>query len=284
MAIQWFPGHMNKARREVKERMSKVDMVIEVLDARLPLSSMNPLIKTLRGPRPVLKILNKADLADQEITDAWQHYFSQEQNTTVMILSTENRQTALKKLPLLCQKLLPLRTGADKPMRAMILGVPNVGKSTLINLLLQRKIAKVADTPGVTQAQQRVESPHGMVLYDTPGLMWPKIEEETAGLKLALSGAIGVNAYDVEEVAYYALEQIATSYPDCLKARYGLTQLDQNTVSLFEAIASTRGALSKGGRIDYVRTAEMIIQDFRSGGMGKISLEAPDPLTHNENF
>ena len=276
MAIQWFPGHMNKARREVKERMAKVDMVIEVLDARLPLSSMNPLVKTLRGPRPVLKILNKADLADEKVTSAWQHYFSQEQNTIVLVLSTENRQTALKKVPLLCQKLLPLRTGRDKPIRAMILGVPNVGKSTLINLLLQRKIAKVADTPGVTQAQQRVESPHGMVLYDTPGLMWPKIEDETAGLRLALSGAIGINAYDVEEVAYYALEKIAQSYPNYLKIRYGLAQLDQDTKSLFENIAKTRGVLSKGGRIDYVRASEMIIHDFRTGGMGKISLEAPD--------
>lgn len=276
MAIQWFPGHMNKARREVKERMAKVDMVIEVLDARLPLSSTNPLIKTLRGPRPVLKILNKADLADDAVTDQWKRYFSQDLNTTVLVLSKENRQSALKKLPSLCQKLLPLRTGIDKPMRAMILGVPNVGKSTLINLLLQRKIAKVADTPGVTQAQQRVELDFGMVLYDTPGLMWPKIEDENAGWRLALSGAIGVNAYDVEEVAFYALEVLSHHYPAYLRERYGLVQLDSDISFLFDSIAKARGTVLKGGRIDYGRAAEMIVQDFRGGEIGKVSLEAPD--------
>lgn len=276
MAIQWFPGHMNKARREVKERMSRVDMVIEVLDARLPLSSINPMVAQLRSSRPALKILNKADLADDQVTQAWVKYFMQQVNTQVLVLATGNKVNELKQFSQVCQALVPNRTGVDKPVRAMILGVPNVGKSTLLNLLLQRKIAKVADTPGVTKSQQRVELSSGMVLYDTPGLMWPKIEDATSGFRLALSGAIGVNAYDIEEVAWFALETLRIRYPEYLMARYDLTQLNEETQSLLEQIGRQRGAVLGGNRVDYVRTSEMIVHDFRQGHIGKISLETPD--------
>lgn len=278
MTIQWFPGHMNKARREVKERMAKVDMVIEVLDARLPLSSVNPLVKQLRGVKPALKILNKADLSDNAVTKMWKDYFVAEKNTDVLVLAWESHQEALSRLPKIAQALVPHRTGVDKPIRAMILGVPNVGKSTLLNVLLQRKIARVADTPGVTKSQQRVELSSGMILYDTPGLMWPKIENELSGLRLALSGAIGVNAYYIEEVAAFALEVVKVRYPSSLLARYELSQreVEEDIGLLFESIARKRGALLPKNRIDYVRTAELIVQDFRQGYLGKISLETPN--------
>lgn len=278
MTIQWFPGHMNKARREVKERMAKVDMVIEVLDARLPLSSVNPLVKQLRGTKPALKILNKADLSDNAVTKMWKDYFVAEKNTDVLVLAWENQQDALSRLPKIAQALVPNRTGVDKPVRAMILGVPNVGKSTLMNVLLQRKIAKVADTPGVTKSQQRVELSSGMILYDTPGLMWPKIENELSGLRLALSGAIGVNAYDIEEVAAFALEVLKVRYPASLLARYELShaEVEEDIGLLFESIARKRGALLPKNRIDYIRTAELIVQDFRQGYLGKVSLETPN--------
>ena len=275
MAIQWFPGHMNKARREIKERMSRVDMVIEVLDARLPFSSINPMVEQLRACNPALKILNKADLADDQITQAWVQYFAQQVNTKVVVLSSQNKLSEVKRLQHICQALVPHRVGADKPIRAMILGVPNVGKSTLLNIILQRKIAKVADTPGVTKSQQRVELASGMVLYDTPGLMWPKIENEASGFRLALSGAIGINAYDIEEVAWFALETLRSHYPNLLRQRYDLSELDQDTQLLLENIGRQRGAVLAGNKIDYIRTAEMIVHDFRQGHIGKISLEAP---------
>lgn len=276
MTIQWFPGHMNKARREIKDRMGKVDMVIEVLDARLPFSSMNPLVGQLRLHRPALKILNKADLADAAATEVWTRYFLQEKDTQVLILSAQNKTHEVKHIIRICEQLVPHRTGVDKPVRAMILGVPNVGKSTLLNLLLQRKIAKVADTPGVTRAQQRVELASGMILYDTPGLMWPKIENEASGFCLALSGAIGVNAYNIEEVAYFALDILRCRYPQCLLARYGLNELSSDSETLLAQIARQRGAISGGNRVDYVRAAEMLVNDFRQGLLGKITLEMPD--------
>jgi ribosome biogenesis GTPase A len=278
MAIQWFPGHMNKARREVKERMSKVDMVIEVLDARLPLSSVNPMVEQLRASRPALKILNKADLADDQLTQAWVKYFLQQVNTKVLVLSSQNKIHEVKRLISMCQTLVPHRVGVDKPVRAMILGVPNVGKSTLLNLLLQRKIAKVADTPGVTKSQQRVELASGMILYDTPGLMWPKIQNEASGFRLALSGAIGVNAYDIEEVAWFALETLRVHYPTFLLNRYALSELHPDTQLLFEQIARQRSAYLAKNKIDYIRAAEIIVHDFRQGHLGKITLETPNDL------
>lgn len=278
MPIQWFPGHMNKARRDVKERMSTVDMVIEVLDARLPFSSINPMVAQLRSSRPVLKILNKADLADDQVTHAWVKYFLLQPNTHVLVLNLQNKTSEALRLIQLCQTLVPNRTGVDKPVRAMILGVPNVGKSTLLNILLQRKIAKVADTPGVTKVQQRVELSSGMILYDTPGLMWPKIEDEAAGFRLALSGAIGVKAYDIEEIAWFALETLKARYPAYLMARYHLDILS-DIQTLFEQIGRQRGAVLAGSKVDYIRTSDMIVHDFRHGILGKISLETPDDIT-----
>lgn len=278
MAIQWFPGHMNKAKKQVAETMAKVDVVIEMLDARLPMSSCNPLVKQLRQhrQRPSLKLLNKSDLADPQVTQAWVRTLQQEPGVKVLTAGSEDKAERARRLVEGCRQLAPHRTGQEKPLRAMILGVPNVGKSTLLNILLQRKIAEVADRPGVTKNQQRVELAGGMIVVDTPGLMWPKIAHEAAGFRLALSGAIGVNAYDEEEVAWFALDYLRQRYPQALLQRYKLKQLPDEDEALLAAIAVARGCRLPGGVLDTRQAAEKLLVDFRSGQLGRISLETPD--------
>lgn len=277
MAIQWFPGHMNKARKQVAETMAKVDIVIEVLDCRAPRISSNPLIAELRAhrQRPSLKILNKSDLADPNVTAHWVTHFRNEPGTAVLTLDEAGKLRDCNKVTALCRELVPHRTGGVKPVRAMILGVPNVGKSTLINALAKRKLAKVADTPGVTQSQQRIELPDGTILVDTPGLMWPKIISPNDGIKLALSGAIGRNAYDAEEVAWYALGWLARYYPDTIAVRYKLPDMSAHGDVLFEQAARALGCVQSGNRIDAQKAAERILTDFRGGVLGRVTLERP---------
>ncbi|MGL4602716.1 MAG: ribosome biogenesis GTPase YlqF [Iodobacter sp.] len=278
MAIQWFPGHMNTARKQVAETMAKVDLVIEVVDARLPLSSSNPMIEPMRRlrQRPALKVLNKADLADPRLNRIWLDWFKAQPGTEALLLGEDNKLQGSKLIPLLCQQLAPHRDGDEKPLRAMIVGIPNVGKSTLINHLAKRKIAKVADTPGVTKMQQRVETLAGMILYDTPGLMWPKVQNEDSGYRLAMSGSIGRNAYDEVDVALYAIETLIERYPQLLLDRYKLKDLLGDAEPLFELIGKKRGAMLSGGRIDTQKTADMILTEFRGGTLGRITLETPD--------
>ncbi|GLR12316.1 ribosome biogenesis GTPase YlqF [Chitinimonas viridis] len=277
MAIQWFPGHMNKAKKQIAETMAKVDMVIEVLDARLPRITTNPLIHELRvhRQRPSLKILNKADLADPKVTAAWVQHFKQEANTAVLTMDEAGKLRDTAKVLAACRQLVPHRTGGEKPVRAMILGVPNVGKSTLINALAKRKLAKVADTPGVTQSQQRIELPDGTILVDTPGMMWPKIASNNDGYKLALSGTIGRNAFDAEEVAWYAMGWLALHYPEVIRGRYKLPDLAAPGDVLFEQAARALGCVQSGNRIDAQKAAERILTDFRAATLGRISLERP---------
>lgn len=281
MAIQWFPGHMNKAKKQIADTMAKVDMVIEVLDARLPQITTNPLIHELRvhRQRPSLKVLNKADLADPKVTAAWVQFFKQEANTAVITLEEATKARDMGKLLKLCRELVPHRTGGEKPVRAMILGVPNVGKSTLINHLAKRKLAKVADTPGVTQSQQRIELPDSTILVDTPGMMWPKIASNNHGYKLALSGTIGRNAFDAVDVAWYAMGWLALHAPSTIATRYKLKDLSQPGDVLFEQAGRAMGYILPGNRLDEQKTAERILTDFRAATLGRISLERPnDPL------
>lgn len=278
MAIQWFPGHMNKAKKQIADTMAKVDMVIEVLDARLPRITTNPLIHELRvhRQRPSLKILNKADLADPNVTAQWVQYFRQEEATAVLTLDEAGKLRDASKVLALCRQLVPHRTGGEKPVRAMILGVPNVGKSTLINALAKRKLAKVADTPGVTQSQQRIELPDSTILVDTPGMMWPKIMSNNDGYKLALSGTIGRNAFDAVDVAWYAMGWFALHYPDIIRTRYRLPDITAPGDELFELAGRTMGYVLPGNRIDGQKTAERILTDFRAAVLGRISLERPN--------
>ncbi|XZG70500.1 ribosome biogenesis GTPase YlqF [Chitinibacteraceae bacterium HSL-7] len=280
MAIQWFPGHMNAARKQVAETMAKVDMVVEIVDARCPWSSTNPMIEALRWARqrPALKILNKADLADPVQNQKWLAWFKAQPNTSAVLMGSENKSSQVKKLPQYCRAVVPHRTGMEKPLRVMIMGVPNVGKSTLVNALMGRKVANVADTPGVTKSQQRVETVGGAIFYDTPGLMWPKIEVEASGYRLALSGSIGRNAYNEEDVALYAIETLAERYPALLQTRFKLPSLDLPSEQLLELIGRKRGAMMGGGVVDMQKAAEIVLTDFRNGTIGRISLENPSDV------
>ncbi len=281
MAIQWFPGHMHAARKQVAETMAKVDMVIEIVDARLPWSSSNPMIESLRlaRQRPALKILNKQDLADPALSRVWLDWFKSKPGVDAILMGEDNKSEAARRLPALCRKLVPHRTGEIKPVRALILGIPNVGKSTLMNHLARRRVANVADTPGVTKSQQRIELLDGTIIYDTPGLMWPKVHDENSGYRLAMAGSIGTNAYDQVDVAWFAIETLRERYPQALLDRYGLKEYTGETEDIFAAIARRRGAVLSGGRIDEQKAAEMILTEFRGGLLGRITLETPDDIT-----
>ena len=277
MSIQWFPGHMNAARKKAAESMEKVDLVIEVLDARLPQASSNPMIASLRQARqrPCLKILNKSDLADPAATKAWLAYLSAQPKVSAVALSCR-KPAEVAKLPALLLKLAPHRGTALKPLRMMIMGIPNVGKSTLMNALLKKRVAKVGDEPAVTKTQQRLLLGNNMVLIDTPGLMWPKIDHPSDGLMLAASHAIGINAVIEEEVASFLAEQLLRHYPQLLIKRYGSLPAIVDGPGLIETIALARGYRLKGGNLDLEKAAHALLQDYRSGALGRISLETPE--------
>ena len=276
MSIQWFPGHMNAARKKAAESMEKTDLVIEVLDARLPQASCNPMIEELRKfrQRPCLKILNKSDLADPAATQAWLAYYNAQKGVHAVALSCK-KPADVAKVPGLAMKLAPHRGTALKPLRLMIMGIPNVGKSTLMNALLKKRVAAVGDEPAVTKAQQRLYLGNNMVLTDTPGMLWPKIEHPTDGLMLAASHAVGVNALIEEEVATFLADQLLVRYPKLLAARYGFPTEGIDGVSVVEGVAKRRAFRLKGGDLDLEKAAHTLLQDYRSGALGRISLETP---------
>jgi ribosome biogenesis GTPase A len=278
MSIQWFPGHMNSARRKAAETMEFIDVVIEVLDARLPEASCNPLITELRlqRQRPCLKILNKADLADPLVTQAWLNFFNKQAGVKAVALSCKNASDAAK-IPKLCQPLAPHRNSTHKPLRMMIMGIPNVGKSTLMNMLLKRRVAHVGDEPAVTKSQQSHNINDRMTLTDSPGLLWPKIEKPEDGLKLATIHAIGRNAVIEEEVAEFLSVTLLARYPGLLAARYDIVEEGLDGMDVIEAIAKKRGCLLKGrgGEPDLEKAAMILLTEYRSGKLGRISLETP---------
>jgi ribosome biogenesis GTPase A len=277
MSIQWFPGHMNAARKKAAEAMEKTDLVIEVLDARIPEASRNPMIEQLRRQRqrPCLKILNKADLADPAATRAWLDYYNRQKDVHAVALSCK-KPADVAKVPGLCLNIAPHRGTALKPLRMMIMGIPNVGKSTLMNALLKKRVAAVGDEPAVTKQQQRLYLGNNMVLTDTPGLMWPKIEHPSDGLMLAASHAIGTNAIIEEEVATFLAEQLLARYPQLLLARYGFPVDGIDGVAVVEGVAKKRAYRLKGGDLDFEKAAHTLLLDYRSGALGRISLETPE--------
>lgn len=270
--INWFPGHMHKARKEIAELIAEVDIVIEVLDARLPRSSENPLVQSLRRGKPVLKLLNKADLADPLVTQSWLEEFNAQPGVTAIALTTSDKG-AVKRIPQYCKQAVPARAEKERPVRAMIMGIPNVGKSTLINALLGRKIAKVGNEPAVTKANKRYSEFQGMVLSDTPGILWPKIEDQDSGYRLAVSGAIKDTAIDYEMVAVYGAGFILDAYPERLQERYKLKALPDTGEGLLDAIGRKRGCLRPGGVVDTYKAAEILMNEMRSGMLGRISFE-----------
>ncbi len=277
MAIQWFPGHMTQARKKAEETLAHIDVVIEVVDARIPAASHNPMLEKMRlfRQRPCLKILNKSDLADPQITQAWLQNFNRQENIHAVALSCKKPGDA-NKIPKLCAQLAPHRDSPIKPLRMMIMGIPNVGKSTLMNALLNRRIAKVGDEPAVTKSQQRFDLSPLMSITDTPGMMWPKIELESDGYMLAACHAIGRNAVIDEDVAIFLADILLQRYPQQLQQRY---QCDANTadgVALLEHIAKRRAFKLRAGLWDMEKTAMTLLTEFRSGTLGRISLESPN--------
>jgi len=276
MSIQWYPGHMTRAKKKAEEALEFNDLVIEVLDARIPGSSTNPMIESLRQARqrPHLKILNKSDLADSLITSQWLDYFNQQPHTVAISLSAKDIRE-VKKILLICQKLAPHRGTTVKPLRILIMGVPNVGKSTIINALKNKRIAKVGNEPAVTKMQQRIELNDHMILTDTPGMMWPKITNELDGIFLAASHTIGINAYDELETALSLYDIIKDSYPDILSTHYKIELPFPNDEKFLEHIASKRKFVIKKGELDIHKAAVTFLNDYRQGLIGKVSLESP---------
>ncbi|MHB8937643.1 MAG: ribosome biogenesis GTPase YlqF [Thiobacillus sp.] len=278
MAIQWFPGHMTTARKKAAETMAQIDVVVEVLDARLPEAGSNPMIHELRlhRQRSCLKLLNKADLADPVATRAWLDYFNKQPGVLAVAISAK-KASDVAKLPALAQKLAPHRDDTFKPLRLMIMGIPNVGKSTLINTWVKRRVAAVGDEPAVTKSQQRINLSPRLILVDTPGMTWPKIEHDSDGFMLAASHAIGRNAVIDEEVAIFLAGILLERYPALLKARYGFSLAGLDAPGVLEAVARKRGCLKKGrgAELDLEKAAMILLTDYRSGTLGRISLETP---------
>jgi ribosome biogenesis GTPase A len=279
MPIQWFPGHMTSARRKAAETLAGIDVVIEVLDARLPAASANPLIEELRlvRQRPCLKLLNKADLADPAATRSWLDFFNREKGVKAVATSAK-KAADVARIPDLCQGLAPHRNDNTKPLRMMIMGIPNVGKSTLMNALVKRKIAAVGDEPAVTKSQQSVVLSPRLILVDTPGLMWPRIEHDSDGYMLAASHAIGRNAVLEEEVASFLAGILLARYPERLTGRYGFSIAGMDAPGVLEAVARKRGCLirGRGGDLDLEKAALILLNDYRAGALGRVSLETPE--------
>lgn len=278
MTIQWFPGHMAKAKREVQEKLKLVDIVFELIDARLPQSSRNPMIDEVIQQKPRLILLNKADLADENETKKWIQYYKEKGQTAVAINSLQNKdaQKVVKAAKeILAEKFERMKAKGMKPraIRAMIVGIPNVGKSTLINRLAKKNVARTGNTPGVTKAQQWIKVGKELELLDTPGILWPKFEDQEVGLKLALTGAIKDTLINMDDLAIYGLRFLSTHYPERMKERYGIDQLSENIVETFDHIGMQRNVLARGGEIDYDAVSEIIVRDIRNELLGKLTFD-----------
>lgn len=286
MTIQWFPGHMAKARRQITEKLKLIDVVIELLDARIPLSSRNPMIDEILGDKPRLVLLNKYDLSDPAITDRWVDFFKTKEIQALPIDSTSGQQ--VQQIIPRCKELLTekLQRERDKGMRpravrSLIVGIPNVGKSTLINRLAGRRAAATGDQPGVTKAQQWIKTGGELELLDTPGVLWPKFEDPNVGMRLAITGAIKDTLLHVEDIAFEAVRYLMKHYSNNIQERYQLDELPtqiedaDEVVALMEQIGRKRGCLRSGGRIDLEKASNVILRDLRSGQLGRISLEQP---------
>ena len=271
--IQWYPGHMYKASKEFKQILPQVDLVIEVLDARLPGSSENPLLAKLRRDKPCIKLLNKSDLSDPQGLGDWIVRLEQQNRVKTLMCSTNDN--AIAELPALCRALVPTRKNRSVMIYAMIAGIPNVGKSTLINKLANRNIAKTGNEAALTRMQQRIEVSPELTLIDTPGMLWPNIENEASGYRLAATGAIRDTALELQEVASFIAEFLLQAYPERLIRRYDIDPLPDSEIELLEAIARKRGCIVAGGRVDLEKVSRLLINEFRSGDLGGVCMETP---------
>ena len=277
MQIQWFPGHMNKARNEVKAIIPKVDLLIEVLDARIPYSSENPMIRQLRGATPALKLLAKSDLANSKLTDQWLDWHNQRNGIQAKAVSTKNR-SGIKEIPNTLFDLLPEEKRNRKSLLAMIAGVPNVGKSTLINILAGRTVAKTGNEPAVTKGQQKIVIGNGITLLDTPGMLWPKVENPKSGLRLAAVGSVKDTAMEYEDVAAFIVNHLLKHRPEVATDFYQFDSPALDMIDFFDRLGQKRGCLGKSGVVDYERVSRIIVTDFRKAALGKITLETPEEI------
>jgi len=280
--IQWFPGHMAKARREISENLNKVDLVIELRDARIPASSMNPMMDEIVKNKPRLILLNKSNLADKRITAEWIKYLNNDRTLAIAVDSIDGYN--LKSIVPSAKKLLTEKIERNKArgivitrIRAMVLGIPNVGKSTFINKITKRKAAKTGDKPGVTKAQKWVKINDEFLLLDTPGILWPKFEDQKVGVNLAICGSIKDDIINLGYIASEAVNYIAKNYPTALDKRYKIGDVsDLTSDEIFDKIAIKRGALQKGGETDYDRIYTMIMNDIRASKLGAMTFERPE--------
>ena len=274
MAIQWFPGHMHKARKEMAMVLPDTDVIIEVLDARIPFSSENPMLEQLRGNKPCLKVLTKADLADPRFTDVWLKEYDSDITKSIAISSRD--ADSIKAIrPLLRTMVTPSQSRVN-PFVVMVVGIPNVGKSTLINLLIGRTVAKTGNEPAITKRQQHIVLSDNWVLRDTPGVLWPKVDNPKSGYRLAATGAIRDTAMDSAEVATYLLDYLCVNYPAELLQRYSVDLPLSDSVATLEAIGQARGCIGGGGMVDFDRAARLLLTEFRAGQLGTMTLETPE--------
>ncbi|HEY4600144.1 MAG TPA: ribosome biogenesis GTPase YlqF [Cerasibacillus sp.] len=278
MTIQWFPGHMAKAKREVQEKLKLVDFVMELVDARAPQSSQNPLLRDILQEKPKMVILMKKDLADDQQTKKWLHYFSSKHTPAVAI--NVNHKPDIQKVIELAKSLgqknlekLQKRGVQTRPARAMIIGIPNVGKSTLINRLANKKIAKTGDRPGITKHQTWIKVKSDFELLDTPGILWPKFEDQTVGYRLAAIGTIKDHLLSLQDIAAFVMTYLQDQYPSLIKQRYGIDADMEDMWDVFERIGKKQGALESGGHVNFDRVAEIVLNDLRTGRIGKITFE-----------
>lgn len=289
MTIQWFPGHMAKARREVTEKLKLVDVIFELVDARIPYSSRNPMIDEIIHQKPRIVLLNKADMADKAATEEWLRYYRDRGIKALAINSqagTGLKQIVQEAKLLLKDKFDRLESKGVKPraIRAMIVGIPNSGKSTLINRLAGKNIAQTGNRPGVTKSQQWIKVGKELELLDTPGILWPKFEDQEVGMKLAVTGAIKDTILNLQDLAVYALKFLEKHYPEQLKDRYRLEGFPEDIVELFDQIGDSRGCRMPGGYVDYDKVAELVIREIRSEKLGRLSFERPSDLEQSEDI
>ena len=274
MAINWYPGHMHKAKKEIRDVIPKMDLIIEVLDARLPFSSENPMVASLRRDTPCIKILNKSDLADPQVTEQWVEHINRTSGMKAIAVNLKQPEK-IRSILTMAPAMVPQRNLDISQLKAIILGIPNVGKSTTINILANRTIAKTGNEPAVTKQQQRIKLANNIILLDTPGFLWPKLEPEACGYRLAVSGAIKNTVIEFADVAMYLAEFMMEHYPQALCQRYQLPALPETGIELFDLVARRRGCMRRGGIGDSHKVAEILINDFREGHFGRISLETP---------
>lgn len=278
MQIQWFPGHMNKTINIIKDTLSKVDVIIEILDARVPVSSSNPMITELIGNKPRLVVLNKYDLADPEVTQRWMEYFKGLDRTLPVKVSSKTFYN-LDSISTVCRELCKDASWIERrEVRGMVVGIPNVGKSTIINALSGKKKVAVGNKPGLTRDLQRINITNGLQIYDTPGILWPKFEDKTVGINLAALGSIKDTIVDLVAVSRVILEYFTKRYPERIIERYNIEELPEDSYELLSLIGKQRSCLQKGGVIDIDRAVSFFLKDLRDGKLGLISLEEPEDM------